>query len=505
MKEKIHRYATFNVTALLDLAQRLRGRPCTCDSSKSPKSGSLNWAIFVTFDDGVDWVFRSPRSSHFTKLRDETASKMLISEASTLKYMTAHCGIPVPEVYAYSGSEENDIGIPYILESKAPGRALSDYDWFDVSREPPGYELPWPLLPLSDEDRQKVMRQLGTIMARLSEIRFDKIGSISEDDQGRFHIGECLSPSLVWQWRDSLDAVTDRGPFPEECHYLNSLILAFTSHAKDLPLNPHVFFAPLPDSLEYPTWDSLRAAVDRWNDFIAVGDKTESSRNRLSYCIAGQFLRDMVPQLQSTADGGFTLSHPDLHLGNIFVDEDLNITCLIDWGFTTSGPITELLATPGLEGSTSLPPRSQTDAFRSSFDSVTSKIEPNEWNKADMMWLFSRLVRLLSKQDLDLFKALYEIVFESENGGLLGSVDYARLFQQRAQDDSNKRLSAELREDDPSKDEARKHEEAAFCYAEERKWDSLAIARKVTLMSEMNAGFVADKRLWRWIEDALKH
>ena len=101
MKEKIFRYATFNLKALLDLAQKLRGRPCTCDVSKLPKFGSLNWVIFVSFDDGIEWVFRSPRTGLSAILTDESASKMLISEASTLKYIRAHSSIPVPEVYSY--------------------------------------------------------------------------------------------------------------------------------------------------------------------------------------------------------------------------------------------------------------------------------------------------------------------------------------------------------------------------------------------------------------------
>lgn len=34
----------------------------------------------------------------------------------------------------------------------------------------------------------------------------------------------------------------------------------------------------------------------------------------------------------SLSDESFTLHHPDLHSGNIFVDDEFNITCLIDWG-----------------------------------------------------------------------------------------------------------------------------------------------------------------------------
>ncbi|UNI19485.1 hypothetical protein JDV02_005667 [Purpureocillium takamizusanense] len=142
MKEKIFRYANFNLDALLALAEKLRCRPCTCDVSKPPKFGSLNWVIFVSFDDGIDWVFRAPRTGLSAIMTKESVSKMLVSEASTLKYLRAHSSIPVPEVYSYSGSKDNDIGVPYILQSKATGRALSEYDWAENSRGPPGYKVP---------------------------------------------------------------------------------------------------------------------------------------------------------------------------------------------------------------------------------------------------------------------------------------------------------------------------------------------------------------------------
>lgn len=366
-----------------------------------------------------------------------------------------------------------------------------------MSRQPPGFKLRWPLLPLSDQDRHNVMRQLGVIMSELTQLPMDQIGSLFEDDQGNFYTGECLSPSLLWQSRDSLETIIDRGPFSGEEQYLESLISTYKAHAHELFMNPHAFFAPLPDSLEYPTWDSYRFAAFRWNDYVAVGNKVESSKNRLAYCIAGQFLRNMIPHL-STAHRGYTLSHPDLHLGNIFVDDNLNITCIIDWGSTTSGPITELLATPGLPSSTFPPPKSQVDAFRLGLNQGCEAISPDDWKKSERIWYFSRLVRLLSKQDYAIFKGLYEHVYGT------GAVDYPRMFHERAQHEDNRKLYAELCEDDTPEEEVKEYEEAVFASAEEKKCDNLSVARKLTLMSEMNPGFVADRRLWKWIEGALE-
>ena len=100
-KPRIFRYSQFNLDALLALAYALRDQPCTSDKSKPPMAGSLNWAILVSFDDEVEWTFRSPRSGRDTHLSDESACRMLASEAATLKYIRAHSLAPVPQVFAY--------------------------------------------------------------------------------------------------------------------------------------------------------------------------------------------------------------------------------------------------------------------------------------------------------------------------------------------------------------------------------------------------------------------
>jgi hypothetical protein len=95
----IFTYARFDLQALCKRASTLRGVPCACDPDKRPASGSFNWAIFVSFEDGVRWVFRSPHARAFRPM--EMGIKLLASEAATLRYLEAHSDIPVPEVYDY--------------------------------------------------------------------------------------------------------------------------------------------------------------------------------------------------------------------------------------------------------------------------------------------------------------------------------------------------------------------------------------------------------------------
>lgn len=70
---------------------------------------------------------------------------------------------------------------------------------------------------------------------------------------------------------------------------------------------------------------------------MTVGSKVDCSKNRLDYAIAGQFLEGMISsftiKFHEFADGyndGFPLHHPDLSVNNSFVDDDFNITCILD-------------------------------------------------------------------------------------------------------------------------------------------------------------------------------
>jgi hypothetical protein len=71
-----------------------------------PKCGSLNWVIFLCFQDGVEWGFRSPKSGLDSFYSDETTSKVLVSEASALLYLKANTSIPVPEAFSYHTGQQ---------------------------------------------------------------------------------------------------------------------------------------------------------------------------------------------------------------------------------------------------------------------------------------------------------------------------------------------------------------------------------------------------------------
>lgn len=98
---KIFTYAAFNLSALLDLGEKLRRVPCSCDPSERPLCGSLDWAVTLAFDDGAEWIFRSPRRPSHRGVSGEYAGLLLSSEVATLRYVREKTLVPVPEVFDY--------------------------------------------------------------------------------------------------------------------------------------------------------------------------------------------------------------------------------------------------------------------------------------------------------------------------------------------------------------------------------------------------------------------
>ncbi|KAI1933465.1 hypothetical protein LOZ66_006471 [Ophidiomyces ophidiicola] len=494
-KVNIFFYADFNLAGLLELAQSLRNVKCFCDSTQKPFSGSFNWAIILTFADGVEWLFRAPRTH--SGLDKETVRAALTSEASTLKYIRLNSSIPVPEVHHYCASEDNGIGIPFILMSRAQGVPLSNYDWHPQQCEPISSKAR--RCSLKENEKQKIMQQLGVIMSQLSRLRFDKIGSLFQEN-GRFKVGPCLAPGLLLHDRHILQGIF-RGPFENEGEYYRGLLSAYFMHLQELTLEHHAFFAPVPVPMEYDRYSSYLAATDRWNDFVGLGSKIETSPNRLDYFVAGLFLESIIPTLtgdleESSSDqrDGFALYHTDLSLSNIFIDEQHNITCIIDWAFLFSAPSTILLCTPSLPHPRDEWEPAMMSAFRSGFTGDGTMLSSAIWKRARMVWLFMRLVNLDGLRDYHYFAELYILSSSKPVEELF--TEFWQLYTKREVINMRRVLSS----NDPSPTEIQRREKEYFTHVGiERQ----AVAAIINICSVLNRSFVADNRLWHWIEKAV--
>lgn len=365
--------------------------------------------------------------------------------------------------------------------------------------------------------KAKVFFQLGVITEHLSRLSFDQAGSLFEED-GEYHIKTCLSRGLLLNGRHTLENI-HRGPFQYERDYYKAQVSAFIEHVKYLPLGHHCFFVPVPAPSEYEDYAQFRDASCWWSDFVTVQSKIDSSDNRADYVIAGEILSEIATKW--TDDGlrnRFAIHHADLSVNNIYVDEDFNITCIIDWAFSSAVPMSMLLTAPGLPQS-----RHEVDAplfsafengFRCSLEETT---EPQGvhtesalcWmlSRSRPMWLLSRILSLDSTTDYYLFKTLWDLTKSYDQS-------VAEIFHLKQSSTHYISLYDELKKEDQTMERVAALENAYF----RDDW-RLAISRKLTLVSQWSSRyhksqtsgirrngsvFVADKRLWAWINDCLK-
>ena len=236
----------------------------------------------------------------------------------------------------------------------------------------------------------------------------------------------------------------------------------------------------------------------------------------MDYIIAGDALRDIVRRLESPPvnPGSFPLCHADLSVNNIYVDDDYNITCIIDWAFASSVPKSMLLAPPGLpQFRDELSPklhRPFIDGFMAA--AIAGSLEEDKslryrksLERGQLFWRLTRLLNLDSIDDYNLFAA----VWDSTHGP---SEDLKQYFLQQRCSPCFTQLYGKVQQDDRSLSAIKKDERDYFKNQTLRN----TIAKKLTLISLWETQystntlnlrenmFVADSRLWKWILQSMQ-
>lgn len=89
--------------------------------------GGFNRTFLITFDSGFQLVARIP----YTILTSKAYA--LASEVATMDFLRSK-GLPIPNVYAYSFTPENEDETEYILMEFVDGTDLSQI-WFDLGKD----------------------------------------------------------------------------------------------------------------------------------------------------------------------------------------------------------------------------------------------------------------------------------------------------------------------------------------------------------------------------------
>lgn len=277
--------------------------------------GSYHQVIFMEIEaesQVQEFVIRIP--AHGTEERWQRPDEdMLNDEAVLMKYIRHNTKVPVPKVLGRAFTVWNEIGAPFIIMEKLPGKQAYDL-WYENSD---GDSLDGkPFFIRADQPseateakRINFLRSLAVCMAELGKLQFKGIG-IPHCDHFSLDDEPTIRPTYHWVSATDMKAVTTRGPF-------------------------------------YSSQDFIQSALDKnWDVEKELGklDVPEEKTNAIEL----RGLRKLIDIIYSqpvfstspifASEESFVLRHNDLDLQNILVDEDGNVTGILDWDRCNASP-----------------------------------------------------------------------------------------------------------------------------------------------------------------------
>ncbi|TFK49954.1 hypothetical protein OE88DRAFT_1661401 [Heliocybe sulcata] len=174
---------TIDFDALKEVVQEKTGRSVV--SINLLGKDEVCRSYHVALSGGPDIVARVATSSALAPL--------LKSEAATMIYVRNHTSVPVVPVIAYGFETGNALG-PYILIEKINGTSL---------------EALFPTL--TSFQQHEIVAQIVKYMLEIFSLRFDKLGSLYQQEDGEITLGPVARPIFYLDGRAHLDL--DRGPF----------------------------------------------------------------------------------------------------------------------------------------------------------------------------------------------------------------------------------------------------------------------------------------------------
>ncbi|RDW90796.1 phosphotransferase family protein [Aspergillus mulundensis] len=293
-----HVRAALRLDLLPDFASRLRqksfsqdGEARSCKVISEPLFGSHNILFRIVFTDGVHWLLKIPANGYHGAF-DDMSARALRSEALTMRLISRETTIPVPEVYDFDDSCNNDLNCPFILMNYVDGRPLYDA-WFEQSVS----------LEVLEQHRRQALRDVAEALVQLNRFTFHQAGMVLFDADG--HVSGDIGPFR----KVDVGAMLDRSREVED--YDGSSVFHEVGPFSD----PRSYFTHVLDRRELPS----------------ESDEFGLGMHRLLKLFIDLAVRECQPgedeeQIKSV------LVHPDLDIQNVIVSKtDGHLLSLIDW------------------------------------------------------------------------------------------------------------------------------------------------------------------------------
>lgn len=247
------------------------------------------------------------------------------SDVATTEWVRHTTNIPVPVIYAYDSSTDNELGLEWMMLERTPGASLEDV-WKD----------------LSHDTQTSLTKQLAQWFHQLSLNTFDMIGSLYmqlTESAMEFYVGPTIDYNMYQGKRLAYN--THRGPFDCLEDYYDSILDAQQQEISDPVYQGGSASWDVGD--QEPDHDAggdgtLRELFEQDPDhklYGRYGERIGFTEHQLQQVPkAIKALRDNLPALVEEPDThtvSTMLSHPDLSFSNILVDPFGKVNAVIDW------------------------------------------------------------------------------------------------------------------------------------------------------------------------------
>ncbi|KAF3006915.1 hypothetical protein E8E13_011212 [Curvularia kusanoi] len=223
------------------------------------------------------------------------------SEVATIEFVRQRTSLPIPHSIAFDSDNENELGFEWILMEMMPGVPLRKR-WRKMS---------W-------DAKENIVKCLAENHARLFEHRFHGIGNIFDSRKLASATSFTLDRmvSLIFFWGEHLTHDVSRGPFTSSHDWLKArLQLVLTDQQRTL-------------------------------DSTCDEDEIEDAEAALD--LAKRLLEILPTIFLPNASESTMLFHDDLSMQNIMVDDDGQLTAVIDWECVSAMPLWRACQVPVL-------------------------------------------------------------------------------------------------------------------------------------------------------------
>ncbi|KAI0118226.1 phosphotransferase family protein [Nemania sp. FL0031] len=278
-----------------------------------PIGGSYNVCYRLEYKDGSSAAMRIPRKVEVKfpeeKIRYEVATMRCVAEKTT---------IPVPKIYHFGSAAENPTGLgPFMIMEYIDHERTMFEALRTPSVDPVEPDEHYVLDPnISEQKLEFLYKQMANILLQLSTVTFPRIGSVVEDEEGRFS----ASGRPLIQNMEFLLQFTGMTPN----------LLPSQSYS-----TPDEWYSVLADM-------HLAQLVFQHNDAVEdeddARDKYVARQLFRKLASSGRLTSEMELQKDSNNQSVFPIFSSDLRPMNVLIDKDLRVVGVIDWEFAYAAP-----------------------------------------------------------------------------------------------------------------------------------------------------------------------